>query len=309
MKTKNNISNIFSIKILSYLLLLFTSSLFSQIKGKVLNNQTQKGIPYVNIWIENENIGTTSNEQGEFILKPNQTSKNIIFSAIGYETKKISLKDFNKQVTLKPVVTELNEVTIISKKETKELSIDKFKKHKINSSYACSGIPWMVAKFFPYKKKYEDTPFLQSLTFLTRSKIKNSKFNIRLLSIGSDGKPYKYLYDKNIYGVAKKGKKYTKIDVSKLNIPFPKEGFFVAVEWLIIDSNKYEYSYTWENSKVKQYGVRYEPSISSLPVNNNENCWIYSKGFWKKNWKNSKKALKIYRGKYNQLAIELILSN
>jgi hypothetical protein len=40
--------------------------MYSQIKGIVLD-ESNKPIPYVNIW-ENENIGTTSEENGSFLF-------------------------------------------------------------------------------------------------------------------------------------------------------------------------------------------------------------------------------------------------
>ena len=48
--------------------LLFGYSLFGQITAKVIDSETSQNIPYVNIWVENENTGTTSNEKGKFIF-------------------------------------------------------------------------------------------------------------------------------------------------------------------------------------------------------------------------------------------------
>jgi len=304
MRKNNNLT-----KFITYLLVLFITTVFSQTKGIVIDNTTNRGIPYINIWIENENIGATSNEKGEFILKANETSKIVIFSGIGYETKRLEIKDLTEKVLLKPIVTELEEVEVYTKKGTKELSIDKFKKRKLNSSFATNGTPWMVAKYFPYKKEYEDIPFFKTFKVLTGSRIKNTKFNIRLYTKSEDGKPDEYLYDKNIFATAKKGRKYTEIDVSKLNIQFPKGGFFIVMEWLIIESNKYEYTYTMKGSKKKYKGVSYEPTFGTIPVDNPDNSWIFRKGKWEKVWKNHNKKLKFYKGKYNQIAIELILSN
>jgi CarboxypepD_reg-like domain len=51
-----------------FLVLVFLCcSLQAQIKGVVEDSLTGKPIPYVNIWVENENIGTTSEENGTFI--------------------------------------------------------------------------------------------------------------------------------------------------------------------------------------------------------------------------------------------------
>jgi hypothetical protein len=76
----------------TYIIILFLfSSIFSnaQITGKVIDSISKKPIPYVNIWIENEPYGTTSEEDGFFKFSKDFTSKTIVFSAIGYETKKI----------------------------------------------------------------------------------------------------------------------------------------------------------------------------------------------------------------------------
>ena len=69
--------------------LLFGYSLFGQITAKIIDSETSQNIPYVNIWVENENIGTTSNEQGKFILNIDKP-KQIILSAIGYKRLKLN---------------------------------------------------------------------------------------------------------------------------------------------------------------------------------------------------------------------------
>jgi len=295
--------------ILTYILITFTIFAFSQVKGTVIDKNTNIGIAYINIWIENENIGTTSNEKGEFTLNINDKSKTIIFSGIGYQTKKVEIEIFNETIKLKPLITELPEVNIISKKETKELSVDNFRKSKKTSSFATSSTPWMIGKFFPYKNQYKETSFIKKFIILTRSRIKNAKFSIRLYTKGKDGKPNEFLYGNSIFGIAKKGKKKTEIDVSELNIQFPKDGFFIVTEWLIIDSNKYKYTYNMMGSKEKHFGVSYEPTFVTIPKDTGENSWIYTKGKWKKVWRNSDKTLRSYKGRYNQIAVELILTN
>lgn len=45
---------------------------------------------------------------------------------------------------------------------------------------------------------------------------------------------------KILLGKLKNGTTITEVDLSQLDIQFPKEGFFVAIEWLIIEPNKHE---------------------------------------------------------------------
>jgi hypothetical protein len=75
------------------LILLFIHQLsFAQIIGAVKDSKTKEPISFVNIGIENQNIGVSANEIGEFIL-PNLKSHDIvIFSAVGYKI----LKNFQR---------------------------------------------------------------------------------------------------------------------------------------------------------------------------------------------------------------------
>jgi hypothetical protein len=294
-------------KILAIIILLVSNLCFSQLKSIIIDSKTKEKIPYVNIWIENENIGTTSNEKGEFELEIDST-KNILFSAIGFETKKISSDSIKNILELRPITTELDEIIISSKKLTQELIVGKFKKLKINHYYKNGIKPWIIARFFNYKEKYDKTPFLKKIRLLTKSDVKNSKFNIRLYALNENGEPKNYIYDKNIIGIAKKGKKITEIDISKLNIEFPENGFFIAIEWLIIEENKHEYKYTMQGSKKKLEGISYEPAIGTIPTETSENSWVFNQGKWKKTSKTTGTS-KEYEGKYMLTAIELTLTN
>lgn len=295
-------------KILLIILILTSTLTFCQKSGIIKDSITNVPIPYVNIWIENENIGTTSNENGKFILDNFDNSKVIVFSAIGYTTKKINSKLIKNIVELNPQITELKEVIVNSKKQNKEIKIGQFEKSKINHYFGCGTKPWIVARYFNFQDNYSQTPILKKIKLLTKSDVKNSKFNIRLYSVNEKGEPENYIYNENIIGIALKGKKETEIDISNLNIEFPEKGFFIAIEWLIIDSNKYEYIYTTENSKEKKKGISYEPSIGTLPNENNENSWTFNQGKWRK-FLNHEGSKGIYKDKDIDLAIELTLTD
>ncbi len=295
-------------KLLALTILLISNFCFSQLKAVIIDSETNEKVRYVNIWVENENIGTTSNENGEFELQFDGR-KTIVFSAIGFETKKISSDSIKSILELKPLITELDEIVINSKKTTEELIIGQFKKSKINFYFGCGTNPWMTARFFEYDESYDKTLFLKKIRLLTNSDIEDSKFNIRFYDINENGEPDGYIYDENVIGVAKKGKKVTEIDISDLNIEFPKKGFFIAIEWLIIESNKYEFNYTMKDSKKKIEGISYEPMLGTVPVESDKNSWIFNQGKWKKVLKNNTDALKDYINKYNLLAIELTLTN
>ena len=107
----------------SILFFFITISLSAQIRGVVKDSTSGEPIPYVNIWVENETIGTTSETNGSFSLDIKE-EKLLVFSALGYEVKKASSK--SEVILLKPKVFELNEVVIEQPKFKKEIEIGNY---------------------------------------------------------------------------------------------------------------------------------------------------------------------------------------
>src|SRR5690606_8271944 len=100
----------------SLTLLLISILSFAQIKGKVSDSKGNP-LPYVNIFIENTYIGTTTNENGSYEL--NYTTKGtttLLFQYLGYKTQKhvLSITSFpySFDVTLEDENFELNEVVL-----------------------------------------------------------------------------------------------------------------------------------------------------------------------------------------------------
>ena len=80
-------------------------------------------LPYANIGLYEKNVGTLSDPDGTFeITLPAASSHDsLIFSTIGYETKKIAvsglgLSKFHHNIRLTPAAILLDEVTISDKK-------------------------------------------------------------------------------------------------------------------------------------------------------------------------------------------------
>lgn len=95
------------------------------IKGIVLEMNTEKPLEYVNIYYEKEKKGAISDENGAFRLKLKSKLKSkdaIRFSMIGYKTKDFTLtqlKDLDFVIYLEKKIENLNEVSIISNKKLK----------------------------------------------------------------------------------------------------------------------------------------------------------------------------------------------
>ena len=96
--------------------LLFSIISFAQIRGTVKDSDGNP-LPFVNIYIENTYVGTTTNELGKYEI--NTTEKNnvpLIFQYLGYKTQKqilnISQFPFEFDVTLQEESYQLNDVVV-----------------------------------------------------------------------------------------------------------------------------------------------------------------------------------------------------
>ena len=181
---------------LIWILLIASQFTFSQIKGVVKDSISGKPIPYVNIWVENENIGTTTEETGEFTIYSADKNKNLIFSALGFE-KKIIRASKAILVNLKPMSYRLDEVVISEDRlETKNLEIGDTD-NQIYQSF--DNGPRIDTKFFPYRTAYKKTKFIKNVTIETDSRIENATIKIHFYNVDANGFPGQEMLDKDSF--------------------------------------------------------------------------------------------------------------
>ena len=275
---------------------------FAQTKGVVKDSLSGNPIAYVSVWVENENIGTTAEENGEFKISVNDKNKNLVFSVLGYERKVVKASDAGI-VLMAPTALELNEVVIVNKKENRQLEIGKIKK----LAEAFDKGPRLDAKFFPYQESYKKTKWIQKVTILTDSRIDNSTIKMHLYEVGENGYPGKELLSKDFIITLEKGIHENKIDLSDLNLEMPETGIFVAFERLIIERNKIERKITDYNSNTTKTVITYAPLVLYNPVER-DFVFSFSGGNWNKITKEELQKTATTTMVYEP-SITLILSN
>ena len=303
-------------------LLLISLSFFAQTKGVVVD-ESGKPIPFVNIWVENENIGTTSEENGEFSITDAE-NKILVFSAIGFETLKAKLNESGK-VVLKSIVYQLEDVVIQKRTGKDQIEIGKFNKGDVKMFYGTGLQPTILAKFIASTEDIKTHPFIDKISFSTFSNINNAKIKVRFYEVAQDGSPGLDYSDDIIIVSVKNGKQNNKLDLKDKNIIIPDKGLFIAFEWMIIEDNKYTYEYTLDeennkvqgglpdsNKKIYKDGLSYCPLIGTIP-SDSSTSWHFLAGKWvsrkiHKKTENFKFEDK-YDNKFGELAIKITLTN
>ncbi|MGL2999733.1 carboxypeptidase-like regulatory domain-containing protein [Flavobacterium sp. RSSB_23] len=291
---------------------------FSQLKGVVKDSISGQPIPYVNIWVENENIGTTSELDGTFTI--NTTSdKVLVFSAVGYLRKKARVAD-NQGILLSLEVNHLKDVLVQKRLGKEQIEINTFKSKEVNSYHSADNKPTIIVTHIKNSSIIEEHPFIQKITFLSNSQLATAKIKLRIYDVAPDGGPGANYNDETIIVSLKKGKRKNTIDVSDQNIIIPKQGLFIGFEWIIIKENKYTFNYTIDQkgnkrigdlinktSKIYSDGQDYQPYIGLLKSEESLR-WFYSGGKWHKLLNNieNKGHLVFSKG---SLAIQLTLTN
>jgi hypothetical protein len=282
-------------------LLLISLSFSAQTKGVVVD-ESGKPIPYVNIWVENENIGTTSEENGEFSIAAS-ANKNLIFSILGFEKRIIKASEASN-VIMKAVSFQLDEVVIARHFETKKIEIG-----QINNSVleAFDKGPRIDVKFFPYESSYKKTKFIKKVSILTDSRIDNATIKIHFYKADANGFPGEELLTRDYIVNIQKGVVRNGFDLTDLNLKMPKTGLFIGIEKLLISKNKLEKTIVNSNTQKTSIQVIYYPLVLYNYVET-DYSFSFSGGKWSRQTNDTTQSesgkMKVY-----EPAINLVLTN
>lgn len=291
---------------MKYLFLLLTTITFAQVKGVVVDVNNNP-IAYVNITVENQELGTTSEENGTFTLQTNLDNM-LVFSALGFETKKVKANEVEKVVLVEKIIA-LNEVVILSPKFKKTYKIGQATKTR--SSYHFGAFPSKFGKVFTKNELPEKNLFIKKIEVFTKSEIDSALFKIAVYNLDSLGYPNEVLHEKEIFATTNSGRKKVFIDVQNLKIQVPENGVFVCVENIIIEKNKY-LKLLFNKNKSPFKSERYEPGFLIMHTEK-ENTFslnfIKKKEWYKHKPKMISNAPEKFSNKIHEPAINLILSN
>jgi len=110
---------------------------YVEFKGEVIDNNSGDPIISAHLTVENSNISTITNSEGEFSIKipADLMNSNLSISYLGYKSKTIpinSLTKENNKITLEQTIEVLSEVGIFKAKDAKKLILAMLEKRGSN---------------------------------------------------------------------------------------------------------------------------------------------------------------------------------
>ena len=226
-------------------LVLVSIDIIAQKCGVIVDNNSKIGIAYSTISLMKKPIGTITDEKGRFCFESPQKimlSDSILISALGYENKSISVKQYIQYDTLflKEKITILDEVIVKSNKN-RQVRLGNFHKNWI--MYQASFVPNSNSVL---ASRIENTNllngFITKLHYRLNPKksdfIKKFRLRCRIFKNSDTNIPTDDILNDNVTIDVSPDDKFVEIDLSSKNILIKDQFIWVGVQTVgYIDNN------------------------------------------------------------------------
>ncbi len=173
----------------------------NKLRGKVIDSETLNPLSNANVYIENKNIGVTTQNDGKFLLTGEFNNSDIlVISFVGYTTSKINLSKINIDETiiikLQPKAIPSQTVLVegsIGKEGVTPLAFSKITQKEIQQNYVVQDVPEYLSKL-PSTTFYSENGNGIGYNYLT---IRG--FDQRRISVSVNGIPQNDPEDHNVY--------------------------------------------------------------------------------------------------------------
>ncbi len=279
------------------------------LKGKVVNINTNEPVLYAAVGLINANKGVSTDETGQFELADADKGDTLVVSCVGFKRVLIPVKNVSSVIQLTPSVLELPVVTVKPRKE-KKMVLHDFNKKK-SAPYRSVGLN--SKQFNEYAQYFGN--YQESTWFLGEVKIKQlylfpfipkmpNTFRLRIYGVNDAGKPNDIdLIEPQL--IKNDGSRYLKINIKDKNVPLPSNGLFISVEWLKTKENLYSDKYKDSDNK-RKISYHYAPTLGFFEINEPKETY-FTKSYNNK-WIDGNNLFKS-QNEYSQMAISLEIHN
>ena len=267
------------------------------IAGSIYDSETKKGIPFASLVFETIKKGTSTDEEGNFrfVLDAKLKGEFVKLSCVGYEPVLMRAGTLDgAHVYLEQKTDELAEVQVYQMLQERRERVNSFRGKQIVGlgNFSGGAYPSALARYYERPDDFDAGCFLSAIEiqFYNGFGIRPmpAKFRLRILSVAADGKPGTDLLGTDFILHKDESARKVKLDLKPYKLNIPQEGFFVAVEHLFIEENKFTERLTVrlnDSSGLRSYNVdRYAPVFKGVETATNDQevrCYYQSISGWK----------------------------
>lgn len=211
-----------------------------QLHGVVKDKDSGFYLSYVSIGIQNKGIGTVSDSTGKFSIQIEQEQLNdsLLFSIVGYESKKIAVRDMisagaNVVIVLQQKITQLSEITIGQHQVVETVGRQSNSKAVQFSFINKNAKETCLGSEIGMKIKPDKLPaMIQDFNWnLSGNNLASIKFRINVYSLKNNFPDTLITRDEIYVDVTNAKTGWNKIDLTPYQI-IVKDDFVISLEWV-----------------------------------------------------------------------------
>ncbi|GAB3267934.1 hypothetical protein GCM10027347_37130 [Larkinella harenae] len=188
-------------------------------------------------------FGTYADAQGSFTARIPEKIDTLLISCVGFENLLLPLNGFSQSDTavfrLRPKSNVLAEIVVRGRKP-RLATVGATRKRAPIVWGNCSGRNIEFALHVRNPKGIRG--YLQRVSYLiARGGVATAPFRVRVYA-NEGGEPGEDLLPQSLVVAARRGNTWCEVDLSRYQISFPKEGLFIAMEWLPTDEDRYKFA-------------------------------------------------------------------
>lgn len=205
--------------------------------GVLKDAHTGEALPYVNVGVVKKNIGTVSNEEGQFklVIPEGHTADTLRISMIGYAAQDFIVADIakrlsaNSEIKMKEKATELKELVVSNRKKGEKLLGNKTESKSMTGAFTSNKLGNEVGITMKVKGSLNQLKTFSAS--IASGDNPDVKMRLNFYSLNKKGMPDKLIINENIIVTVPKNAGKLVVDLTPYNI-MVEDDFFASLEWI-----------------------------------------------------------------------------
>ncbi len=215
---------------MAFLFLVFLSTEVSSqitVRGTVYDSTSEQPLPFVNIGVRGQNLGTVSLQDGKFVLAGLNKGQKLLFSMVGYKSSEIDIESLQEKIFLAASNTRLQEVVVKSSKLKKGFLGNRTSSKLINGGFSVDFLGAEAG--VPIRAKKAETFINTFHFFIARNDYDSLRFRINIYELRGNEVGKRILNHNVIIKNASEG--WNNVNLEPYDV-VAEGDFMISLEWL-----------------------------------------------------------------------------